>query len=298
MLVAWSALMGIGLGGCLPVSGERVLARDLAQVAPAFSALPPELVLGYTPAPGGRRTYSAAELGRLARRYGLAMEPGSPACFVRPVEALTRERVAAAMMRAMPAARIEVVEFSRQPIPEGELRFPISGLCTPGSTARQSPILWRGLVSRPGYGDFPVWAKVRIQVSGLRVIAVETLAASQRIGPEQVRLEPYDGIPDGIPKISRVMGCTVRRRIAAGAVIQPQMLADPADVVRGELVRAEIRSGRARLVMEAQAERSGSRGEQIPVRNPVNGRVFRARVEGRGQVSVTAVGPVTGKGAQ
>ena len=86
---------------------------------------------------------------------------------------LSGERVAEALRTAMPEARIEVVEFSRQPIPSGELRFPLSGL--PAEQATVSPLLWQGVVSVPGQDDFPVWAKVRIQVSGTRWIATETL---------------------------------------------------------------------------------------------------------------------------
>ena len=86
-------------GQCLPVRGERILAGDLARAVPAFAGLAPELVLGYAPAPGARRVYGAAELSRLARRYGLAAEPGMEVCFARPLETLTSERVAAARAR-------------------------------------------------------------------------------------------------------------------------------------------------------------------------------------------------------
>src|SRR5580692_975017 len=81
---------------CVPVAGERILAGDLARAVPAFASVAPEVVLGYAPSPGGRRTYSAGELARLAGRYGLTVDPGVEACLVRPAETLTRERVTAA----------------------------------------------------------------------------------------------------------------------------------------------------------------------------------------------------------
>ena len=40
------------LGACLPVEGDRILARDLAAAIPAFLGLNPEEILGFTPAPG------------------------------------------------------------------------------------------------------------------------------------------------------------------------------------------------------------------------------------------------------
>jgi len=285
LLAARALAGGAAPHECLQVEGERILAGDIARAVPAFAPMAPELALGYAPAPGARRTYSAAELARLARRYGLVMEPGMDACFVRAVETLTRERVAAALRAAMPAARIEVVEFSRQPIPPGELRFPVSGLRADPTTG--SPLFWHGAVSASGQADFPVWAKVRIQVSGKRVTAAEALAPGRPIEPAQLREEPYEG-PPGLPDLSQIVGWVPRRPIPAGAVIERQWLDVPADVVRGERVRVEIRSGQARVLLEAQAQSSGKRGEVIGVRNPANGQILRATVADRGRVVLDA----------
>jgi len=274
-----------GLQECLPVSGDRILAGDMARAAPVFTGMAPEAVLGYAPAPGARRTYGAAELARLAQRYGLVVEPGMEACFVRPLETLTRERVAAALHAAMPAASIQVVEFSHQPIPPGELHFPVSGL--PADLAVRSPLLWHGVVSVSGRDDFPVWAKVRIQVSEKRVTANETLAPGRPIERAQLREEPYEG-PPGLPDLGQIVGRVPRRPIPAGAVIELQWLDAPADVVRGEVVRVEIRSGQARVLLEGQAQSTGRLGEVIGVRNPANGKIFRATVADRGQVVLAA----------
>jgi flagella basal body P-ring formation protein FlgA len=285
MLLIPLAALAPASAQCLPVSGGRILAGDLARAVPVFARMAPELALGYAPAPGARRTYGAAELARLAGRYGLAVEPGMEACFVRSVETLTRERVAAALRAAMPAARTEVVEFSRQPIPPGELRFPVSGLRA--DQAARSPLLWHGVVSASGQDDFPVWAKVRVQVSGKRVTATEALAPGRPIERAQLREEPYEG-PPGLPDLTQTVGRVPRRPIPAGTVIERQWLDAPADVVRGERVRVEIRSGRARVLMEGQAQSSGRRGEVIGVRNPANGKILRATVADRGRVVLAA----------
>ncbi len=109
-----SAAAAFGHADCLPLVGDRIRAADMARVAPAFAGLSARLVLGYVPASGGRRTYGAAELARLARRYGLAIEPGTEACFERPMERLTRARVEAAIAAAMPGAHLEVLDFIHQ----------------------------------------------------------------------------------------------------------------------------------------------------------------------------------------
>jgi flagellar basal body P-ring formation protein FlgA len=272
-------------GLCLPFSGERIRAGDMARAVPAFAGIAPELDLGSAPAPGARRSYGAAELARLARRYGLAVEPGMEACFVRPVETLTRERVAAVLGAALPTARIEVLEFSRQPIPPGELRFPVSGLQTDRTAS--SSLLWRGAVSASGQDDFPVWVKVRIRVSGKRAIATGALAPGRRIERTQLREEPYEG-PPGLPDLSQVVGRVPRRPIPAGTAIEGQWLDAPADVLRGERVRVEIRSGRARVLLDGEAQSSGRRGEVIRIRNPANGKILRATVAGRGRAVLAA----------
>jgi flagella basal body P-ring formation protein FlgA len=270
---------------CLPVSGGRIRAGDMARAVPAFAGIAPELDLGSAAAAGARRTYGAAELARLARRYGLAVEPGMEACFVRPVETLTAERVAAALGAAMPAARIEVLEFSRQPIPPGALHFAVSGL--PTDQAAGSALLWRGVVSASGRDDFPVWAKVRIRVWGKRAISTAALAPGRPIERAQLREEAYEG-PPGLPDLSQVVGRAPRRTIPAGAAIEGRWLDAPADVVRGERVLVEIRSGRARLILEAQAQSSGRRGEVVGVRNPANGKVLRVTVAERGRAVLAA----------
>jgi flagella basal body P-ring formation protein FlgA len=250
--------------------------------------MPPELALGFAPAPGARRTYGAAELARLARGYGLAVEPGVEACFVRPVETLTRARVAAALHAAMPAARIEVVEFSQQPVAAGELRFPASGLHAAGPAG--SPLLWRGAVSESGRDDFPVWAKVRVEVSGKRVVAAEALAAGRRIERAQLREEPYQG-PPGLPDLGEIVGRAPRRPIPEDTAIERQWLEAPADVLRGERVRVEIRCGRARVILEGWAQSSALRGEVIGVRNPANGKILRATVIDRARAILDADQP-------
>jgi len=273
---------------CVPVSGERILAADMARVVPAFAGLAPELALGFAPSPGSRRVYNAAELVRLAKRYGLALEPGAAACFVRPMETLTRERVAAALKKVMPAAQIEIVDFSRQPAPPGELQFPADGLDVEPSS--HAPLLWRGAIRAAGQDDFPVWAKVRIAVRGTRVVAVAALLPGRPIAAGQLRVESYDG-PPGLPDLADVIGRAPRRFIPAGTVIERPWLDAPSDVYRGEDVCVEVDSGSARVLLEGQAQSSGRRGEVIAVRNPANGKILHATVTARGRVLV-ATGPV------
>src|SRR5258708_22167187 len=60
----------------------------------------------------------------------------------------------------------------------------------------------------------------------------------------------------------------------------------PPEVKRGDSVLVEVAIGAARLSFQAPAESSGHISEMIVVRNPENGKLFRARVEAVGKVSV------------
>jgi flagella basal body P-ring formation protein FlgA len=111
------------------------------------------------------------------------------------------------------------------------------------------------------------------------------LLSGRPIERAQIRLEPYEGAP-GMPDPSQIVGRAPRRPIPAGAAIEAWLLEEPEEVLRGEPVRVEVWSGRARLVLEGQAQSSGRRGETIAVRNPATGKIFSARVQDRGQVSV------------
>ena len=175
--------------------------------------------------------------------------------------------------------------MSRQPVPAGALLFSISDLSSAPASDRGSTQLWRGHIRKSGRDDFPVWAKVRIVVSGTRAVATEQLLPGRPIERAQIRLESYQG-PPGIPDPAQIIGRAPRRPIAAGTAIEARFFEEPEEVQRGESVRVEVLSGRARLVLEGQAQSSGRRGEMVAVRNPSSGKIFRARVQDRGQVSV------------
>ena len=60
---------------CQTVTGERIYASDLSWAIPAFSILPRDTIIGYSPAPGSRRVLQFPELKRLGMRYGVAGHP-------------------------------------------------------------------------------------------------------------------------------------------------------------------------------------------------------------------------------
>lgn len=280
---------------CLPVRGERILAADLAAAVEAFSGVPPETVISFSPAPGARRLFGEAEIRRLALRHGVDPGPARPVCIVRRMEVLGRERVREALEKALEGvpAKLELIDYLRAPAPEGPLEFPRAGL---GRPAPGGAALWRGAI-RYGEGrTFPFWARVRVRVEAPRVVALRDLAAGRPVEPGEVEVRPVEVGLFRAPEpasVEEVAGRIPRRLIRAGDCIERRWLEAPREVSAGETVAAEIQNGAARVAFEAKAETSGRAGDSILVRNPQTGRRLRAVVVGKGKVSVDE-GPGSG----
>jgi len=276
---------------CTPLQDDRILAKDLAAVVPAFRQIPPETLLANTPPPGSQRVFHHAELMSLAERYTLHLDAGATACFERAMEPLDRARVLEAMRAALqiPDARIELAETSLYPVPRGRIEFQTDRLGTPASPEQRAPVLWRGDVIYGENHRFAIWARVRILVRCEKTVAVENLMPGHVIEPSQLQVVSEEGFPITAKErlsINQVAGMSPRRPIVAGSVIRPELIASPNEVSRGDLIEVEVRSGAARLVLTARAESGGRGGETIAVRNLESNKVFSAQVAGKGKAIV------------
>jgi flagella basal body P-ring formation protein FlgA len=193
-------------------------------------------------------------------------------------------RLLEAMQKEIPAAHIELLDFSRQPAPEGELIFPVSGL-------RQSPSggYWTGFVKYAGTRRFVLWARVKVKVAAERVVAGQDLKPGIPLDAALLRVETREEAPAAgfAGTIEEVAGKVPRRAIAAGAALRTEWLEPAKAVLRGETVQVEAFLGGARLKLECVAQASGAIGETIPVQNPTSKRSFPARVESKGRVVVS-----------
>lgn len=270
---------------CLPIAApkDQITAADLARALPGWAAIPPDLPVALAPVPGVRRILHIVELRRLATRFGVTAEATADLCFQRPVAAIPAERMLAAMQASLPQARIEILEPSRVPAPEGELDFPLTGLRLG---------YWYGAVRYGAGHHFSIWARVSVKLAIKRIVAAADLKPGQVIERSQLRFESLEEIPTAtslaapVASIEDFAGLTPLRSIAAGTVVQKQWLVAPRIVTRGDTVKVEVVSGSTRLVTEGIAEGSGVLGETISVQNPESKRYFRARIEGEGRVLV------------
>jgi flagellar basal body P-ring formation protein FlgA len=279
-------LAAFALAGCLAVGADRdqILAGDLAAAFPGWAAVPPETPLTLAPAPGVQRVIRVPELRKLAERFSLSPAPDREICFTRPVTVSTAERLLAAMQKEMPAALIELLDFSRQPAPEGDLAFPVSGL-------RQGPAggYWSGYVLYAGKRRFGLWARVKVQVATARVVATQDLKPGLPLDAAQLRVETRQEVPalGFLSSLEEVSGKVSRRAIVAGAAFRAEWLEPAKVVLRGETVQVEVVRGGALLKLEGVAQASGAIGETIAIQNPTSKQRFPARVESKGRVVVT-----------
>lgn len=279
-------LATLAVAGCLAVNpgSDKILAGDLSDAIPGLTVPAREIAVALAPAPGVQRVFRAAELRRMALRFGWTWQPESDLCVERPVAAPDPSQYLAAMRKALPEAGITLLDYGRQRVPAGAIEFPASGLHSGPSGA-----LWMGAVRYAGTHRFPVWARVQVLVPVTRVVAAVDLAPGRAIESAQVRAETRQECPSGEPvpvAEGDVVGKWPRAAIRAGTVLRAALLENPKVVLRGDTVTVDVFDGAAHLTLEAVAEGAGAVGENIPVENPDSHRRFTARVEAKGKVSV------------
>lgn len=275
------------IAACQFVSADRIFARDVAAVVPAFAKLAPEVPLGFAPSPGQTKVFGPAELQRVAKANGLALdEAPSEICFQWNMRTLEPGDLITAMNAALPAGRrieITVVESSRYPAPQGRIVFSEPPVSASG------PMLWRGQVLYAPNRRYLIWARVLLKYTGPRLIAAEPLHPGEAIRADQLRIEQWSGTLAHLDELAtpgEAVGDSVKAAVPAGTVLRRALLMRPADVLRGDAVAVHISSPGASITTEGIAEQTGVRGAVIYVRNRNSGRKFRARVEGKDTVTV------------
>lgn len=278
-------------GACVPVTGDKILARDFAAAVPGFAAADPEMTIGFAPLPGAERVFKVKETEAVARRAGSSLAvPEGDVCFVRVSHALEAEEIVKklASILQISADKIELTDYSRGELPVGQMEFPLSGAARSAES-----VLWRGRLVAEGGRSFAIWARIKVAIETEVVTAVSALVRGQEIAAEQVtvvrmRRSPFES--GFLNKAENAIGRVVKRDVAAGAVLQANLLEEPKQVKHGEMVLVEAVSGRAQISFEARAQTAGSKGEQILVQNPANGRTFRATVMEKGKVRAGSAG--------
>ena len=277
---------------CHAINADRIYGRDLAAAVPLFSALSPDIEIGYSPAPGLQRVFHPAELKHIADTYHLQGDVQDPVCFSWPTALPSRESILASMNETLKdrTARVEFIDQSLTPAPKGRLVFPLSGL----SGFSAEPVIWRGYVEYGVNHRFAIWARVRVTVKESRVVAGEALASGDSVRANQLHIESYEGPlsrQDLITDLNQAVGMIARFDIPPGTLLTKNMLDKPKEVERGDTVAVIVETASTRIEAEGVAEQAGRLGAVILVRNAKSGRKFRARIDDKDKVSVVPGGP-------
>ncbi|HLJ46796.1 MAG TPA: flagellar basal body P-ring formation chaperone FlgA [Bryobacteraceae bacterium] len=279
------------IAACRAVDGDFILARDVAMDVIAFGVLEPDLHIGFAPLPGTRRTFTGQELAAFAKGRDIPVEALIPSiCFERAVQPLSADPLQKALEAGLnlPGASIEIVDYSRDPVPSGQLDFPRSGLGTPSRYEPDTPIIWRGRLKYAQHSTIAVWVKVRISLMCQAVVATRLLNRRTIVSADDVQIVRRNLYPFAprLDSLNQVLGRTIRRTTRAGMLLSNDLLEDPPEVRKGETVLVSSTSGAATVSFTATALTNGWRGESIALVNPQNHRVMKAIVTGSGNATV------------
>jgi flagella basal body P-ring formation protein FlgA len=290
MMIATLTLAAASAIDCHVVAADVIRMRDLAAVESAFAEVDPDVLVGYSPLPGAVHVLTPAQISRLAKTYSLDERAYRSVCFQRAMRELDQKEVKDLLDRALsiPAARIELLDFSRYPVPVGDLVFPRSGLAlrlAPGT----EPLLWKGYVVYGSSRHFSVWVRVKINARLNRVIATDNLVTSKPVRADQVRIEMLDGVPDALApaqSLDEVVGKLLLRPVRSGATVSLDDVSTALTVRRGDKVDVDFFSPGMRLSFVAAAEMDGRYGDHIRLRNLQSNNIFEAEVSGKDQARV------------
>lgn len=285
MILAFIVASAVHAAACHTIAADRIYARDLAAVEPALAALPPELEVGYSPAPGQTRLFHPSDLRRLAEAHHIQAEFTQDICFAWQTAVPTREAILAAISKTLAGrnAQVELVDQSLAAAPAGELVFPLNGL----SGVSEEAVTWRGYVRYAGERQYMIWARARVRVKENHILATEPLKPDLEITPDQLRLLPYEGPltrDKVLTDLASVIGMVPRRPLPAGVALTENDVDKPREVERGDTVSVIAIEGRAHIEAQGVAEDGGRRGAVITVKNSTSGKKFRARIEDKDKV--------------
>jgi len=293
MITAIPVLLALAVTpeGCHKVQSETIFARDVAMVMPVYARVPGDFNLGYVLTSGEPRIWRGVDLERIAKNQRVDLEGLADICFARETFVPGAEQLREAMLAELKitSAKIELLSWSQQPVPTGELVFLRSGIQLAQGSGAAGEIVWHGYVRSAADRQFPVWAKARITAKLTRVVATAGILAGKAIQSSQVHLEALEDSPfdETVARaLDQVVGYLSKTSLRAGAVIRRTQIEPVPDVARGDVVMVQVFAGGAYLRLEGRAESAGVKGATILVRNLSSGRDFRAQVTGKNQAMV------------
>ncbi len=253
-------------------------------------------VLGPGPGAGGRIVVEAAQLGAIARQFGVDWRPASSAdraVLDRPGRPLRREDALDAVKSALVAAGaspdcdVELPGFTPPLVPfEADPKPVVSDMDYEPNAGRFSAVL-----SITGTAMEPIHMRLAGRVDDTVDLPVATtrLPAGSVLRAEDVHVaRVHTTLIRGevVRRPGDAIGMQLKRQLAAGQPLVVGELMRPAMVQKGASVLMQLDSPGITLTAQGQALESGAIGERIQVLNPVSRAVIEAEVTGPDRVRV------------
>ncbi len=282
----------LGAATCVAVEGSEILAKDVAKIDPAFTAVNRDLAFSYAPVIGAQRTITAAELSHWAAKAGVEIKPASSACFERLSHNLSAVDIRTAIQRTFPESnivQIDVLEICKCNVPVGRLDFTVEGAGAPPLGHPDVPVLWRGQIWPASGSPYPVWARVRVLAKSSVVRLRQNLRSGDIIPQEALEELTVTDSPVRLARpdaTANYAGKVINRNVRAGSYLNARLIAPLPEVTRGSTVTVEVVNGATRLELKARAESAGHIGETVTLTNPSGLSRFQAIVIGPGVVQI------------
>lgn len=267
---------------CVLVDGARIFASDLATVAPAFAALPPEKELALAPAGTMVRVFYRAQLAALLP--AVAADLPDRLCVQRKRDVIAAEAWQEAVEAALTLIcgptpwKAKVIEAPQHRFPSGKLVF-----ARPGFVASRGLLqIWRGALLLPDKSSIPVWVRVEVRSQRPATILKRSLAAGSEIVSDDYREEEIwaPGLCRKEKVELQLEGVVAKKAIPAGAELLREDLRRAPAVHRGQSVELEAGRGGTRLRVSAIAAHDAEVGERVQLKSSWNGSKLVGRVTG------------------
>jgi flagella basal body P-ring formation protein FlgA len=204
-------------------------------------------------------------------------------------EAEVESALRAALGEDSSGFKIQILDFSRTPVPVGKLVFERSGATPPPLSSPDKPFLWRGKVFGDSGADAVCWARMILLAKRNVVRTKIDISAGQLIESLDLETVQASVCPLLVPAdqdISEYVGLASKRSLRASTILTKDLVLSPPLVHRGSRVRVEAISGTTRLSFEAEARSNGYQGQNIALSNVHTGRLFWGKVSGTGLIRV------------
>jgi flagella basal body P-ring formation protein FlgA len=290
--------LGVTCGEAATLRPNTTLRVSTVRLSDLFDGIESKAdrVLGPGPGPGGRIVVEAAQLGAIARLFGVDWRPASPAdraVLERLGRPLRRDDVMDAIRSALlatgasPDCDIDVAGFTPPLVPVDAVPRPVvSDLDYDAAVGRFSALL-----SVTGEGMEPLHLRIdgRVDDTVEVPVAATRLLAGGILRPDDVRMARVRTTTirgDVLRNLNDAVGMQAKRQIGAGQPLFTNALTRPSMVVKGATVLMVLDSPGIALTAQGQAIESGAIGERIRVLNPTSRATVEAEVIGPDRVRV------------